>query len=86
MTVLAFSKAWVRKGKIKKKDAALLAGVTEDQLRTDNAEEVMARMDSVKKGFASWMNHIINTSGLIQVNAGRNQRRKYQRELKKQTL
>jgi hypothetical protein len=44
------------KGKVKKKDAALLAGVMEDKLGKEDAEAIMRRMNDVKTGFAGWMN------------------------------
>jgi len=54
-------RAWIRKGKLKKKDAAVVAGIPEDRLSNDEAEEIIKRMNYVKKGFASYMNHYITT-------------------------
>jgi hypothetical protein len=56
-----FKKAWVTKGKVKKKDAALLAGVTDDKLGKEDAEAIMRRMNDVKTGFAGWMNTHVTT-------------------------
>ena len=38
-----------------------MAGLTEAQLRTEDAEVIMERMVSVKKGFVSWMNHTMTS-------------------------
>jgi hypothetical protein len=57
-------RAWIRKGKLKKKDAAVVAGVTEDGLSNEDAEEILRRMAYVKKGFASYMSHYITARWL----------------------
>ena len=58
---LLYKKAWVQKGKVKKIDAALLAGVKEDKLGKEDAEVIMRRMNDVKKGFSGWMqNYVTN--------------------------
>jgi hypothetical protein len=56
-----FKKAWVTKGKVKKKDAALLAGVMEDKLSKEDAKAIMRCMNDVKTGFAGWMNTHVTT-------------------------
>jgi hypothetical protein len=56
-----FKKGWVQKSRAKKKDAALLAGVTEDKLGKEDETHILKRMDEVKKAFAAWMNTHITT-------------------------
>jgi hypothetical protein len=56
--------SWIRKGKLQKKHAAVVAGITEQQLRDDEANDIMQRMTNVKRGFAGWMNHYVTTRWL----------------------
>jgi hypothetical protein len=57
-------RAWLRKGRPKKKDAAVIAKVPEDQLRDEEAEEILKRMIKVKEGFTGWMRHHITSQWL----------------------
>jgi hypothetical protein len=56
--------AWIKKGKVQKKHAAVVAGIREDQLKMEEAEDLIQRMTNVKRGFSGWMNHYMTTRWL----------------------
>lgn len=64
--VVIHRNAWIKKGKVQKKHAAVVAGITEGQLKKDEADDLIKRMTNVKRGFAGWMNHHITTRWLEQ--------------------
>jgi hypothetical protein len=54
-------KAFLRKGKPSRANAAVVAGVLEMDLSVEDAETVMNRMSYVRKGFQSYINHYITS-------------------------
>jgi hypothetical protein len=56
--------AWIKKKTVEKKHAAVVAGITEDQLKEEDANELMNRMTNLKKGFSGWMTHHVSTHWL----------------------
>jgi hypothetical protein len=52
-------RAFTRKGKPQAKDAALIAGVHEEELEATVATSIMARMSKVKKGFQGKVEHYV---------------------------